>query len=223
MTLGIIGGSGLVQSSLFQGWNKKGMLLEYPEGKFLFLQRHGEPLRPPHRIDHGENIGALKQAGATGIIAINSVGSLKEEWVPGTLVIPEDFFCPWTVPSTQWTGLRFPTPNISQPMREQLQTAVQKINQQAKMEGVYIQTNGPRFETKAEIKVMQQWGDVVGMTMASEATIANELKIPYASLCVVENWANGVCGKVISEQEIVTNQAKNKQVVEQVLKEIVDG
>ena len=224
MALAIIGGSGLVQSTLFANWNRKGgMMLQHPEKRFIFLQRHGTPLRPPHRINHAENIGALKQAGATGIIAIHSVGSLREEWKPGTLVIPDDFFSPWIIPSTQWTGLQFPTPSINETMKEKIKHAATQAGHKPVMGGVYIQTIGPRFETKAEIRAMKQWGDLVGMTMASEATIANELNLPYASLCVVENWANGIQGKTISMQEVGLAQAKNKRIVETILMGIVDG
>ena len=63
---------------------------------------------------------------------------------------------------------------------------------------VYVQTRGPRFETKAEIRIIRQWGDVVGMTAAHEADLCTELGLRYNSLGTVDNYANGLEGTEIS-------------------------
>ena len=68
--------------------------------------------------------------------------------------------------------------------------------------GVYFQTKGPRFETKAEIRMMAQFADVVGMTMAQEASTAQEIGLEYASICSVDNYANGVSSYSISEEDV---------------------
>ncbi len=62
----------------------------------------------------------------------------------------------------------------------------------AAAEGVYVQTRGPRFETKAEVRFLAGLGEVVGMTGADEATHMQERGLPYAALCMVDNWGNGV-------------------------------
>ena len=75
--------------------------------------------------------------------------------------------------------------------------------------GVYWQTKGPRFETKAEIRMMSQFADLVGMTMASEAVIAQELGLSYASLCSVDNYANGLGERELTVDEILQHARRN--------------
>jgi 5'-methylthioadenosine phosphorylase len=95
--IAIIAGTSLMNSHLFENWDD--IPVETPFGKvilkrasqYLFLQRHGAKLVPPHRINHHANIWALKSLNVEGVIAVNSVGSLKMNIKPGTFVIPDDF------------------------------------------------------------------------------------------------------------------------------------
>lgn len=172
----------------------------------IFLQRHGEGL-PPHKIKHRANIAALKELGAKRIISFNSVGSLKKSIKPGEMVVPNDFFCPWSVPTFFDDRIKHVIPEIDMRLAEELLKACKQLKLKA-FRGVYVQTAGPRFETAAEIKFLATVGDVVGMTFASEATLAMELGIPIASACSVDNYANGI-GKKLTVEEVERNRRFN--------------
>ena len=79
----------------------------------------------------------------------------------------------------------------------------------ARSQGVYVQTTGPRLESRAEIAFFKTIGDVVGMTMASEATLASEIGIPYAALCTVDNFCNGVVDEPLTFERIRETQRAN--------------
>jgi len=83
--------------------------------------------------------------------------------------------------------------------------------------GIYAQTKGPRFETKAEVKLLKDYADIVGMTLAKEATVAKELDLEYASICSIDNYANGVINKPLSYKVITQNVKENLQVWENII------
>jgi len=74
---------------------------------------------------------------------------------------------------------------------------------EARYGGVYIQTKGPRFETVAEIRAFSRIADLVGMTIASEATLAGELGMGFAALCTVDNYANGLAEGILTFDDIL--------------------
>ncbi|MBC8008880.1 MAG: purine phosphorylase, partial [Burkholderiales bacterium] len=86
---------------------------------------------------------------------------------------------------------------------------------------VYVQMRGPRFETKAEIRIIKDWGDVVGMTLAHEADLCTELGLNYNSLAIVDNYANGLLGTEIDfvkfKELVKDNQAKVNRLFERML------
>ena len=73
----------------------------------------------------------------------------------------------------------------------------------ARVGGTYVQTRGPRIETIAEVQALAKFADIVGMTVASEATLACELDMEFAALCTVDNYANGLGTEVLSYEHIV--------------------
>jgi len=89
--------------------------------------------------------------------------------------------------------------------------------------GVYVQTHGPRFETKAEIRVLGQFADIVGMTMANEATLCCEAGIPVAALCTVDNYANGVATQELglSYEAIIGNIERNREMVTEIITRLI--
>lgn len=223
----IIGGTSLLDSSLFSGWKAKKVRTLYGavdalvSGTTLFIQRHGNPPLPPHRIDHRANIAALERLGAKTIVAVNSVGSLKASIRPGSLVIPSDFFSPWQIPTFHDDRMNFFVPAMDENLARLLFDACRKHTGQVRMGGVYVQTLGPRLETKAEIDVLKNYGHIVGMTLASEATLAMERAIPYASICCVDNHCNGIAKKPLTMDEIRANVRKNIATVEGVLETLI--
>jgi 5'-methylthioadenosine phosphorylase len=87
--------------------------------------------------------------------------------------------------------------------------------------GIYWQSAGPRLETRAEIAMISQFADIVGMTMASEAVVAQELDIRYASLCSVDNYAHGIEDKELTMQKILSHARLNAAAIEQILTDYV--
>ncbi|OPX97310.1 MAG: S-methyl-5'-thioinosine phosphorylase [Syntrophorhabdus sp. PtaB.Bin006] len=225
--IGIIGGTSLLDSGLFHDWPAK--RLDTPYGpvsvmaheKTLFLQRHGYPPLPPHKINHRANIRVLKDLGVTRIIAINSVGSLKIKNKPGTFVVPDDFISIWQIPTFFDNEMRFMIPRMDMDLTEWLYKQCKTLGMTVQQGGVYIQTTGPRLETKAEIALLKRWGDIVGMTMASEATLSMEQQIPYASLCSIDNYGHGIAKVALTMEEIKENVMANAKQVEVLIRTIL--
>jgi purine nucleoside phosphorylase len=225
---GIIGGTSLLNSSIFASWDEH--RIETPYGDInakikdntLFIQRHGSPPVPPHRINHKANIWAFKKMNVKQILSVNSVGSLKLKFKPGTFVIPDDFISFWNISTFFDNEMKFIVPCMHEGMRKYLTTLCRKLRMHVHSGGVYIQTIGPRLETKAEIGFLKRFGDIVGMTMASEATLCMEYEIPYASLCSVDNYCNGIARIPLEMEEINQNWQKNMQSIELLIKAIIE-
>jgi 5'-methylthioadenosine phosphorylase len=228
--LGLIGGSGLRRRG-FLGPGKE-VEVESPFGKpsgpllvtqvggtdILFLPRHGAGrLLPPHRINHRANLWALKESGALEVVATSSVGSLKRSIRAGTLLVPDDYLAPWHVATYHDEEARHVTPRLDERLRARLVRGAREGGLRARDGGTYVQTMGPRLETRAEVRMLAQFGDVVGMTMASEATLAAELGLRYAALCSVDNYAHGVAEKPVTFAQIRASQRRNEAKVARVL------
>jgi 5'-methylthioadenosine phosphorylase len=216
----IVGGTSLLDSSLFGEWDERNIQTPHGEvqvrqaGGFAFLQRHGRKKVPPHVINHQANIWALKTIGATAVTAINSVGSMKIVMKPGSFVIPNDFIAPWVSPTFYNSQMHFTIPSLDPALSSTLRSLCEQLGLPVMWGGVYAQTVGPRFETKAEINFLRKYADIVGMTMASEATLSAECEIPYASLCSVDNYANGIARKPLTMQEVEDNIRSNRDTIE---------
>lgn len=226
--IAIIGGENLFEIDFF----KKGKLknISTPHGKVsyylisgsIFINRHGPKKNiPPHKINHRANIFALKKLGVKFIFAFNSVGSLKKAIKPGEFLIPLDYveFNPSTFYDKQRIHI---TPEISPKLRKILIKILKKFKLKFHSKGIYFETKGPRLETKAEINLMKKFADVVGMTMAKEATLAKELNMEYASLCSIDNFAHGIARESFTLKEIEKNQQKNKKIIERIIREILN-
>jgi 5'-methylthioadenosine phosphorylase len=224
---GIIGGTSLMGSSLFEGWAEQSM--ETPHGSvkirsaenIVFIQRHGDPAMPPHRINHRANIWALKNFGIRRIISINSVGSLKAGLKPGALVMPHDFISPWQIATFFDDQMHFMVPVMDENLISYLSDVCREAGVAVQSGGVYIQTIGPRLETKAEIRMLKRFGDIIGMTMASEATLSMECEIPYISLCSIDNYCNGIVRTPLTMEEIKQNVFRNRVKIEKVIQTLI--
>jgi 5'-methylthioadenosine phosphorylase len=221
---GIIGGTSLLNSLSFEEWDEIKIETPYGEiqarikGKDAFVQRHGNPPLPPHLINHKANIWALKHLNVQGIVSINSVGSLKTNLKPGLFVIPDDFISLWSI-STFYDGeMRFMVPRMHEGIRVYLCNLCAEAGLNVHPGGVYIQTTGPRLETRAEIRLLKHFGDIVGMTMASEATLCMECEIPYASLCSVDNYCHGIAKVPLTMEEINDNCRRNLESIDRVIR-----
>ncbi len=220
--IGIIGGSALGDAFGLEGEQAKFLVTphgapsdpprvgQHGDMTVIFLPRHGKDHRiPPHKLNHRANLWALKELGATHILATSSTGSLKKTIRPGTFVVPDDFIGFWQIPTYHDDRVVHVTPSLDDGLRAAFVAAAKAAKASVRNGGVYVQTTGPRLETRAEIAYFKTIGDVVGMTMASEATLASELGIPYASLCTVDNFGNGIVDEPLSFERIRETQRRN--------------
>lgn len=156
----------------------------------FFVPRHGTALRPAHVVEHRANVDALARCRADRVIAIHSVGALDARLTPGALVVPDDYV------DLRGKKLSFfdDAPvhiDVTEPYCPEVRRAL--LDAGAGECGAYVSTEGPRLETRAEVRALQQMGGaVVGMTGATEAALARERCLCYASLCMVTNPAAGV-------------------------------
>lgn len=210
--LAIIGGSGLTQLSTLEIVRREVVRTPYgePSGALtfgelcgrpvVFLARHGcGHTIPPHLVNYRANIWALKQARADAVVSVASVGGIRADFAPGTLLIPDQIIdYTWGRKSTFFEGgdqavhhVDFTHP-YDESLRQRLLQAGKQAGEAVFDGGVYAATQGPRLETAAEINRFERDGaDVVGMTGMPEAVLARELELPYAAVNVVVNFAAG--------------------------------
>lgn len=226
MLTAIIGGSGLAELDGLTITRREVMRTDYGEpsgaltfGKMsgrdiVFLNRHGPGHTiPPHRVNYRANVFAMKQAGVERIIAINAVGGIDNSLSPIGLVIPDQILdYTYSRKHTFYDSSHGPVNHVdfSYPYTEALRkkiidTAVQN-SIPLTTTGTYAATQGPRFETAAEINRMERDGaTIVGMTGMPEAVLARELGLDYVVIAVVSNAAAGRSGLEISVEEIMSN------------------
>jgi len=205
--------------------NQYGEALLTVTDQMVFIVRHGnDPAEYilPHRINHLANLQAMKDMGVTEVIGINSTGALKKNLYPGMIVIPDDFITLTAIPTIHQDKLAHITPSLDESVRLKLITAARNINLDIVETGTYWQVTGPRLETKAEIRMMANYADIVGMTMANEAVIALEMGMPYASACSIDNYGNGLVEKPLSMEEIITGTRKNADMMMRLIKQYVE-
>ena len=225
--LGIICGSVLLDTDILRGAEKRSVVTEYGtveasvSRELALIQRHGKGV-PPHKINHKANIAALQMLKATKVIAFSSVGSMKKELKPGQAVVIDDYM-QLTAPKTFYDNwLRFTIPAISEEARRFLLKMAKRCDLHVHEKGVYAQTSGPRFETRAEVRMLADFADVVGMTLADEATLANEAGLPYAAICTIDNFANGLAEK-LGIEEVEQMQKKSSAQLLKLIEVIADG
>jgi 5'-methylthioadenosine phosphorylase len=179
--------------------------------ELAFLHRHTPSpgiYLPPHRVNYRANIAALKKIGATAIFASTAVGCLRPEWVPGTLVLLNDFIDATTARDKTFFDDRAVHIDVSDPycprLRALLRTTAEDLGFTLQDGGTYICTDGPRFETAAEIRAYAAWNaDVVGMTGVPEVVLAREANISYAGVSIVTNAAAGILPQPLTQAEVM--------------------
>jgi 5'-methylthioadenosine phosphorylase len=164
--------------------------------KVAFISRHGDKHYPPHKVNYRAIISAAKGSGASAVISTNTVGSMAGHPL-GSIFLPSDF--------VEFTKCRPNTlfeekavhVDVSRPycptLRTYLTEAARSLGHHV-AEGVYVCAEGPHLESPAQIKMMRQFGDVVGMTGYPEVVLAREAALCYASICIVTNPAAGMTG-----------------------------
>ena len=191
----------------------------------LYLQRHGTGSYVlPNRIDHLANMRSLAEAGCEQVLAIGSVGGLRAELGPGTIVCPDDFIALDAGPTAFGDERAHSLPGFDADWRGRLIGAWRdRIGHEIVDGGVYWQTRGPRLETRAEIRLLAAHADLVGMTIASECIAASDLGLAYAAICVVDNLANGVGESELTTDELLAGRARNREAMAERLQELVSA
>jgi len=220
MSLGIIGGTSLLYTKLpllekrvvrtpFGG-------AEVLTGDVTILLRHQGNI-PPHRINFCANMSALAILGVDRVIAFGSCGSLKPEIKPGSIMVPDDYMSISDIPSIHTHAISHVMPVISHKLIHDLGCEFPD----ARVGGTYVQTRGPRIETVVEVETLAKFADVVGMTIASEATLACELDMEFAALCTIDNYANGLGTEVLSYEHIVETARLFRERTDEMVRTII--
>lgn len=210
--LAIIGGSGLAKLSALADTRRQVVRTPYgdPSGaltfgslagqELVFLARHGYGHTiAPHEINYRANIWALKDLGVDAVISVASVGSIRLDLRPSTLVVPDQIIdYTHSRKGTFFEGSANTVAHIdfTQPyahaVRQRLLAAASRCGEAVIDGAVYACTQGPRLETAAEIeRIERDGGELVGMTGMPEASLAREAELDYAALAVVVNHAAG--------------------------------
>jgi 5'-methylthioadenosine phosphorylase len=203
---------------------KFGRAMVFRSQNIVFIARHGSDPSfhiLPHLVNHQANFAAFKELGADEVIGVNSTGALKHHMKPGTLVIPDDYIQLGAGITAVLGKPLHIIPCLNQLVRQKLLDSARRCDLAPIDSGIYWQSAGPRLETRAEIAMISQFADIVGMTMASEAVVAQELDIRYASLCSVDNYAHGIEDKELTMQKILSHARLNAAAIEQILTDYV--
>ena len=191
-------------------------------GDAVLIPRHGDPYTQPHRIDHAANMQRLLDAGCDRVLALGSVGGLHRELGVGTFVCPDDFIALHAGKSAFDDRRSHVVPGFDAGWRGRLVAEWKRSAPEPLRDGgVYWESVGPRFETPAEIRLIAQHADVVGMTVASESVIAGELGLPYAAVCIVDNLANGVAERDLTVEEFKAGRERNRRRLGEAMSAIV--
>jgi 5'-methylthioadenosine phosphorylase len=168
------------------------------------IERHGVgEYVLPHRIDHVANMRLALDAGCDRVLAICSVGGAQPQFGPGTFVCPDDFISLGPSPSALDGPKAHTIPGFDESWRARVLERWAVLAEPPLVDGgTYWQSIGPRLESAAEVRMISQHADLVGMTMASECTVARELGLAYAAICVVVNYANGVGEDALTMTEV---------------------
>jgi 5'-methylthioadenosine phosphorylase len=222
LRLAVIGGTGVGPEALFD--TTQPLHVETPYGRValqqaqptkedvFFLARHGTGHSlPPHRINYRANMWALHHLGVEGVVATAAVGGLVRKMQPGDLVVV-DSFIDFTSgrPSTFFDGddARVVHTDMTQPycptLRRALLTAGQSLPNRIHQTGCYVCTNGPRYETPAEVSAFAMLGGtIVGMTALPEVVLARELGLCYATIALVTNLGAGLTLDPLDHDQVV--------------------
>ena len=194
--------------------------------ELVFMSRHGrDHAVPPHLVNYRANIWALRKLGVRKILATAAVGSLSSNFRSGEMVLLDQFLdFTKSRPQTFYEGghqgvlhVDMTEPYCSA-VRQVIMDASEHIGSVVKNGACYVCTEGPRFETPAEIRMFQHFGaELVGMTSVPEVVLARELGMCYASIALVTNEAAGIATHPLSHAEVMESMKKLGEKVAQLI------
>lgn len=240
--IAIIGGTGVCDVRMLEQVQEGSLdtfygVIHYLRGTYkgknvVFLPRHGKNHSiPPHLINYRANILGLKRLGVSTIFSTTAVGSLNPEIKPNTLVIPDQFL--------DFTKSRHAsffdggengvvhvdmTEPYCQQLRQVILEAARSIHEEKiSPKGTYVCTEGPRFETPAEINMFAKWGgDLVGMTNVPEVCLAREAEICYITISMVTNFAAGISPHQLTHEEVLVCMDENAKRIRSLIMKAVE-
>ncbi len=240
--IGVIGGSGLYEIDGLSDVEE--ITMDTPFGspsdaiitgmvsgrRVCFLPRHGRGHRLlPSELNHRANIWALRKLNVRWIIAVTAVGSLKEEYKPRDIVLPDQFFdrtsqrANCTFFGKGIVGhIAFSDP-ISDGLRALLYESVQELDIPVHNGGTYVNMDGPAFSTRAESETNRKLGfDLIGMTNLPEAKLAREAEISLATLAMITDYD---CWKIEEEavnvESVIAHVMANAENAKAVLQKVI--
>ncbi|MEB3756673.1 MAG: S-methyl-5'-thioadenosine phosphorylase [Desulfurococcales archaeon] len=206
--VGLIGGSGIYDPGALEDPVEVRVHTPYGEPsdfitvgklggvKVAFLPRHGRGHRiPPHMINYRANLWALKSLGVKWVLSVSAVGSLREDYKPGDLVVPDQFID--MTKNRQYTFFDGPiTVHVSmadpfcEDLSQKVYETVRDLGYSVHYGGTYVCIEGPRFSTRAESRVWKEVfkADIIGMTLVPEVNLACELEMCYSTLAMVTDY-----------------------------------
>jgi|BEDMetMinimDraft_2_1075160.scaffolds.fasta_scaffold13737_1 5'-methylthioadenosine phosphorylase len=235
--VGVIGGTGVYDPAWLD--HAASQTVETPYGAVtvvtgtvdgapaVFLNRHGPGHAvPPHRVNYRANLYALWRLGVRRVVATAAVGSVNQAFEPGHMVLADQFL--------DFTKSRVATffeggaggvvhTDVSDPyckgIRRTIRAEAETLGVRLTDGGTYVATEGPRFESAAEIRAFRLLGgDVVGMTGVPEVVLARELGLCYATLALVTNYAAGLSGARLQHEEVLAVMARHAERVRLLLR-----
>jgi 5'-methylthioadenosine phosphorylase len=240
--IGIIGGSGLYDMEELK--DRKEVKVSTPFGdpsgpyvtatlrgrRVVFLARHGAGHRLlPSELNYRANIYGFKTLGVERILSASAVGSLKHEYPPQDIVIPDQFFDRTKARVSTFfgngivahVGFSHPVcPEVARVAHEASTTAGARVH----LGGTYVCMEGPQFSTLAESRLYRSWGmDVIGMTNLQEAKLAREAEICYTTIALVTDYD---CwhpeADHVTVDMIVSNLLRNAEMAKETIAEAVE-
>jgi 5'-methylthioadenosine phosphorylase len=241
--LGIIGGSGLYGMRELEGVEERSIDTPFgsPSSPLLvgrlhdrpvvFLARHGVGhVLSPGEVNYRANIYALKTLGVRRILSVSACGSLREDYSPGEIVIPDQLYDHTTQRArTFFSGglvvhLSVPDPFCSR-LSDQLEQSSRKVGARVHRGGWYITIDGPRFSTRAESNTYRAWGmSIIGMTTSPEAFLAREAEMCYAVMAHVTDydvWRHSEDD--VTAEMVFKTVVENTALAQRALADLVEG
>jgi 5'-methylthioadenosine phosphorylase len=240
--IGIIGGSGLYDMAEVTDRTEANISTPFgdPSGPYVlgtlrgkrvaFLARHGAGHRiSPSELNFRANIFGLKALGVEYILSASAVGSLKEEYKPLDIVVPDQFFDRTRGRASTFFGrglvahVAFAHP-FCKPLSAIACDSGRKAGATVHRGGTYVCMEGPQFSTLAESKLYRSWGmDIIGMTNLQEAKLAREAEICYATIALVTDYD---CWHPdhdsVTVEMIIANLTENARTAQQIIANAVE-
>lgn len=238
--IGIIGGTGIYTAELFgiekqikvyTPYGKTSDLISIVEhaGRIIaFIPRHGRGHTiPPHRINSRANIWALKELGVTRIIAPSAVGSLRQEYKPGEIAIPDQFIdLTKNREYTFYNGGEICHISVADPFCPDLRNiaihCATRLKDIVHPKVTYVCIEGPRFSTRAESQMFREVlrADIIGMTVVPECVLAREAQICYVSISTITDY-DAWSESLVNSKDILELLKKNVESTRNLITEMI--